>query len=489
VVNVADIQIAVNAALACSGGSSTGTSAVAHLAVQSGNGQAACICITATLQAFQPISVKATDIHGNPVSGATVTWSVTSGQMVMGGPTSITDSTGVATQSMSLTVLNNFTSTAVPYLVSTIQASSNNNSVIFTETQSLVTSQGSSVIEANAPLFNGTGLSGVTLSAAIGTTLSTPIQTQIAGLEIASNGVPNVSVRIVNQQSTPTITCTTGAGFADPGSVLSDSQGNTNCYPTFSGSGSGTFTVMIGGVPGADVCNNGSGPVPCYLQQFGPYNFTSMPGAPAAVQIVSGNNQVEPIGQMLSPLVAKLVDASGNAVQGQTMAWSVVPAGAASLVNGSLVTDNNGEVSTTVSLGSLAIAGVTITCALNSNANIAATFHETVPNALTAMNKISGDNQTAPAGTDFANPLVVQLVNSSGPAEGFIVRYQSTGPVLLDGTAADTDANGDASITVTAGSTTGTATVTATAGALSKTFTLTVTAAPPGQPAIANRKR
>ena len=51
------------------------TSAVAHLAVQSGNGQVACICITATLQAFQPISVKATDVNGNPVAGATVNWS------------------------------------------------------------------------------------------------------------------------------------------------------------------------------------------------------------------------------------------------------------------------------------------------------------------------------------------------------------------------------------------------------------------------------
>ena len=127
---------------------------VAHLAVQSGNGQAACICITATLQGFQPISVKATDVNGNPVAGATVNWSVTSGEMLLANSgatdTSVTNGSGIATEAIHLTVLNNFTSSAVPYLVSTIQAASNNNSVTFTETQSLVTSQGTSVIEAPA---------------------------------------------------------------------------------------------------------------------------------------------------------------------------------------------------------------------------------------------------------------------------------------------------------------------------------------------------
>ena len=51
-----------------------------------------------------------------------------------------------------------------------------------------------------------------------------------------------------------------------------------------------------------------------YLQAFptysGPgsaaYTFTSIPGAPASVQIVSGNNQVGIITQTLSPLVARL---------------------------------------------------------------------------------------------------------------------------------------------------------------------------------------
>jgi probable HAF family extracellular repeat protein len=483
VVNVADIQVVVNDVLqiGCSTGGSQGSAAVAHLTVQSGNGQAACICLSATLQAFQPISVKATDSSGNPVSGATVTWTNisaadNSGPMSLNsGPTTVTDSTGVATQNISFAVFQNYSSTAVPDDVFGIQAASNNVSVTFTETQSLVTGQGSSLIFANSPQYSGQALSAATLSANSGTTLTTPIKTQIAGTGVASNGVPNVSVRVFNGQSSPAVTCTTGAN-ADPGSVLSDSQGNTSCYLTFSGGGTGVFYLLIGGVAGTGTNIKSA----LDLEYLGPYTFTSVGssggagGAPAAVQIVSGNNQVAAYNVTLAPLVAKLVDAQGNGISGQTMSWSVSPAGAASLNNAPLVTDVNGEVSITGTLGSLASAGVTITAALQSNPSIAVTFNETVPDALTAMTKISGDNQTAAEGATFPISLVVKLVTASGPAEYAIVHYSVTGPVTLDTNVADSDVNGLATVTAYAGSSTGTATVTVTAGALTQTFTLTV---------------
>ena len=457
------------------------TSNVAHLAVQSGNGQAACVCLTATLQAFQPISVKATDANGNPVAGATVAWTNTSGQMSLNsGATTTTDSTGVATQDISFTVFNNFTSTAVPYDVFTIQAASNNQSVVFTETQSLVTSQGSSVIAANPPQFGSEALSDATLTAGVGATLPTPIQTQVAGLNVASNGVPNISVRIYNLQASPTLSCAIQGGYADPGSVLSDPQGNTNCYPVFSGSGTGSYYVLIGGVPGSNLCSEGT--AACYLQEYGPYTFTSNPGAPSAIQIVSGNNQVGSIGQTLNPLVAKLVDANGNAVEGQAMVWSVVPAGAVGLVNGNNLTDNNGEVSETVTLDLLASAGAAITVADQSNPSISATFQESVLGALTALNKISGDKQTAQEGTSFANPLVVQVVNASGPVVNYPVQYMVSGPVSLSATTVGTNANGQASVTALAGTLAGTATVTAVAGALTQSFTLTISSGPTAPP-------
>jgi uncharacterized protein (TIGR03437 family) len=454
------------------------TSAVAHLSVESGNGQAACNCATATLNSFQPISVKATDANGNPVAGATVTWTVTSGQINVTSPTSLTDGTGVATEP----IASNYTSAGVPYLVATIQASCNNSTVVFTETQSELVS-GASGIQASPPQLGATSLANATLSANAGTMLSTPIQTRVAGEGVASSGVPNISVRILNEQPSPALACaanaagTSGGGYADPGSVLSDSQGNTNCYPVFNGSGTGTFYLLIGGVPGTDISTA------LYLQEFGPFTFTSVPGAPVAVQIVSGNNQVGAIGQQLQPLVAKLVDANGNPVQGQTMAWSVVPAGAVVLNTGNAVTDSNGEVSETVSLDQQASAGAAITCALKSNTNISATFQETVRGALTAMNLVSGNNQTAQVGTNFALPLVVQLVNASGPVANYPVQYLVSGQVsLVGGTTVGTNSIGEASVTVTAGTLPGTAIVTAVAGALTFSFTLTITTASTAPP-------
>jgi uncharacterized protein (TIGR03437 family) len=451
------------------------TSAVVHLAVQSGNGQVSCICFTATLQQFQPISVKATDANGNPVANATVTWTDLSGQLNMGAATTTTDGTGVATEPFTFTVFNNFTSTGIPYDIFNIQASSNNQSVTFTETQSLVTSQGASVIAANSPQFAGALLADANLTANVGTTLATPIQTMVAGLNTASNGVPNVSIRIFNLQSSPQLTCAYVGGYSDPGSVLSDAHGNTSCYPVFSGSGSGSFYVLVGGVPGA-----GDIATALYLQAYGPYNFTSNPGVPASFQIVSGNNQVGSIGQLLNPLVAKLVDANGNPVQGKTVTWTVVPAGAVGLTNGNTVTDNNGQVTQSVSLDLLASAGAAITVSLQSNPSISATFQETVQGALTALNKISGDKQTAQVGTAYAAPLVVQVVNSNGPVANYPVQYLVSGPVSLSSSTAGTNANGQASVTALAGTLVGTATVTAIAGSLTASFTLTVSSTPTG---------
>ena len=462
------------------------TSGVARLAVQSGNGQVACICITATLQALQPISVKATDVNLNPVAGATVNWTVTSGQVTLGSSTSITDGTGVATQSLTLVIFNNFSSSSVPFLVSTIQATSNNKSVVFTETQSLIDqSSAGSVISAAPPTFGGTNLSVATLSAKVGTTLSTPILVDVGGLGVASNGVANVSVRILNEQTSPTLTCANEGAYADPGTVLTNSQGIATCYPVFAGSGPGSFYILIGGMPGTDISTA------LYLQAYpayvagtsAAYNFTSIPGTATALEIVSGNNQVANIGLQLNPLVAKLVDASGNPVQGQTMVWSVVPAGAVALGLGPFVTDNNGLVSATVALDGLASSGAAITVAMQSNSNISATFQESVQGSLSAMNKVSGDSQTAQVGTTFANPLVVQVVNGSSPVVNYPVQYLVSGPVsLVGGTTVATSSSGRASVNVTAGTIAGTGTVTAVAGALHQSFTLTVTTASTAPP-------
>jgi uncharacterized protein (TIGR03437 family) len=458
------------------------TSSVAHLAVQSGNGQVACICITATLQAFQPISVKATDVNGNPVAGATVNWSQITNPPQNGGvvfvnfgnTTSITNSNGIAINTISTVILNNFTSSAVPYLVATIQASSNNQTATFTETQSLVTQQGASVIQGNIPTFNGQTLDQAGLSGNVGTTLSTPIQVRVAGLDIASNGVPSVAIRLVNAQTSPTLSCAPSGGSADPGTVLTDAVGNASCFPVFNGSGTGVFYVTIGGVPSNDITSAVD------LVQFGPYTFTSIPGAPTSIQIVSGSNQFGSVGQLLNLLIAKVVDSGGNPVQGQPVVWTVTPLGAVSLTltPNFNQTDNNGLTSATASLFSPAAAGAQIKVALQNNPGISATFQVGLTSAITGLTKISGDGQSAPAGTNFANRLVVQVNSAAGPVRGYPVTFTANGPVSLVGVnnnTVGTDNNGQAIVTVQAGNTSGTGTVTAAVGALTQIFTLSVT--------------
>ena len=471
------------------------TSEVTKLTVWSGNGQVACVCLSVTLEVFQPIFVRATDQYDNVVPGATVTWTVTSGQMLLTSPTnttgtstltSVTGKDGVATQTMSIGGFVNSASSAESFLVSIIKATSNNSSVFFTETQSL-SLNGSSVIQAGAPTFGGTSLTDATITSGVGTTLQTPIQIVVGGGLLASNGVGNVSVRILNEQASPTLSCSQSSagpsvtgGYADPGSVLSNSSGNANCYLTFTGSGTGTYWVLIGGVPGATSCATDTTPTPCYMEEYGPYSFTSVPGDPAAVNVISGSYQVGSIGQELNPLVAELVDAQGNAVQNKTMVWSVLPAGAAALANTSAVTDNNGQVSITVSLDGLATAaGAQIICALQSNTNISATFQETVTGTVKSFVIPSNDPSTESTvvGTNFPNPLVVQVNGASGPLANYPVQYLVSGPVSIVGgvTTVPTNAQGQASITVAAGTLAGTATVTAIAGTSSVTFNLTIT--------------
>lgn len=451
---------------------SAATQNVALLTVQAGNGQVACECLDSSLQTFQPITVKATDSKNNPVTGATITWTVTNGQMTLGsnGATTLTTTTGsdgTSTTPINLVVIDDFTTGESSYLSNTIEASANNNNVFFTETQSLLTASGNSAIEVSGdPTFNGVDLNQATLSAPVATTLKTAIQVDVAGLEIASAGVANVAVRLINNQSSPTLTCASNGGYADPGSVLTVSAGIANCFPVFNGSGSGTFYLTVGGPPAANFSSA------VFLQSFGPYNFTSVPGNAAAIQIVSGDYQVA---TGLNPLVARVVDSNGYAVQNQTVTWGVAPPGAVALTSEQTVTDNNGEVSADGRLFLPAASGALITVALASNPAISAAFQETLSGYVTGLTKVSSDESTQ-TGTTFPNPLVVQVNGTSGPVANYPLQFLITGPVSLPGgTTVYTNANGQVSLTAMAGVTTGAATVTAVAGTFSVVFNLNVT--------------
>jgi uncharacterized protein (TIGR03437 family) len=84
--------------------------------------------------------------------------------------------------------------------------------------------------------------------------------------------------------------------------------------------------------------------------------------------------------------------------------------------------------------------------------------------------------------TVFGLPLVVQVNASNGQGAANVgVQFSVMGPASLSSSTVNTDANGRAQVSVTAGGTAGAVTVTATVSSYTQTFSLTVSpAVPPG---------
>jgi uncharacterized protein (TIGR03437 family) len=245
--------------------------------------------------------------------------------------------------------------------------------------------------------------------------------------------------------------------------------------------GSAYYYVLVGGVA-QDQSNGTGGPIGYaeYGSGGGPLPFTVTAATPGMIQLVSGNSQSANPGQSFPlPLVAKVADASGNALSGQTATFTVTPSTAGTLTNISSTSDSNGQVSARLALSSSAVGTVQVTVALASYSGIWATFTETANLLVTvsALQKTSGDQQSAVVSTAFSQPLIVTATGSSGALANIPVQFAVTGSATLSATSATTGSNGQAQVTVTAGATAGSVTVTATAGSYSQTFSLTVTGA------------
>src|SRR5581483_6572107 len=149
--------------------------------------------------------------------------------------------------------------------------------------------------------------------------------------------------------------------------------------------------------------------------------------------------------------------------------------------------DQNGQVSNTLTLNGNAAGTVSVTVAVTSNPSVKTSFTITAIPVITVGGfiKVGGDNQTAVAGAQFAQPIVVQVnTNTGSPASGIPVSFSASGGAVLSATTVTTGANGQAQVTVTAPNTAGSITVTAAASGLTQTFNLKV--APPGPSFTAN---
>jgi uncharacterized protein (TIGR03437 family) len=158
--------------------------------------------------------------------------------------------------------------------------------------------------------------------------------------------------------------------------------------------------------------------------------------------------------------------------------WKVV-SGGATLSTTSTNSNAAGNAAVNVTLGQVA-GSVQIVATLNNSTSV--TFTETVQAVVANLSLVSGNNQSALLNTAFAKPLEFQVTDASNnPISGLLVTFAlASGSATISPTSSNTNAQGEVSVTVTAGNVPGPVTVTASYGAYTTAANLTVTS--PGLP-------
>jgi uncharacterized protein (TIGR03437 family) len=471
-----------------------------NLKIISGNGQLVCQTCFGPTGSMQPLVVRVTDANGAPVNGASVSWAITSSGLVTGqlsADTSTSDANGYAYIFYFPGFLYNGGTASFAYSQVSITATSGSSSVTFYETQGLQAdpsqAQGNYVPPVSVRVLQDSRdiVSGSLVTGQVGTTATPPFKIQVVTTQL-SQPVPNVGVMLYNElpdtgsPATGTIACAEQAG-AGSGMVLTDSNGIATCSPILGGNPNvdGRAYLVIGGSFPLEHFTSDSTIPPAYFVVLpgggGRLVVRATPGNPGQLRLVSGNQQSAQAGQSLAaPLVAEVISTAGIGLAGQSVNWTVSPAGAAQLGSAQTTTDANGRTSNTLRFVSTAAGAVTVTATLAGDATKTVSVTATAaPNiTVSGLTIVSGNNQSALANQAFSSPLVVQVNATGGAASGIPVLFSITGAGTLSATSATTNSNGQASVNVTAGGTAGAVTVTASAAGFTQTFNLTVS--PPG---------
>jgi uncharacterized protein (TIGR03437 family) len=453
-----------------------------NISVLYGNGQVICLgCLNRAGGAFQPLKVLVTDAAGSPQANVLVTWTNNGGQLqniqTVTGPDGTTQNVLFTTSYLNPSAFQSFTQYVVTASTATATAS-------FTETVGLPDPirPGISYIQDPITVYPINVPIGGVLTGQIGSSAA-PIIINVT--DEHGTPVPNVAIFLVNNQDAtqgPVMQCagTPGAGLY---TALSDEKGTATCTPIFTGmpNRSGQFSVLVGGAyPGADPTQTPTG----YWNSLG-IGITATPGVPGKIVITGGTNQsVNPGSSVSVPLQVEVQTAGGSPLAAQDVRWTVTPAGAGTLGATTTSTDATGRTSNTFRASATAGGTVTVTATLAADSSKSTNFTVTVIPVVTisGFQIVSGNNQSAAVNTAFAQPLVVQ-VTATGSAANIPVQFSASGPVSISATTVNTDANGRAQVTATAGSLTGAASVTATlassTGTGTQTFSLTVLAPAP----------
>ena len=385
------------------------TATAAKVAVVSGSGQLICpVCpFKPNTLFFSPMVVKVTDANSNPIAGKTVNWTLVSTTALLPPTfdiTSTTDSSGLAFSRPAVQNSPQGGTVVQPFLQSVIKASADGASATFTESQALTDTNTGFLIINTADLIAPTG---TPLTGAAGSTGVSPVQIHLAGF---GTPVPGVSVRLLSAEVTsdsgqvtlnpnsPSASCVTATGVpdpgADPGAVLTDTNGIGTCYPVFGPTASsGSVAVLIGGLDPIQF-DQSLNPIPLTSPiaffEFSGIQLVVTQVAPGRINPVSGNNATVNPGQSAT-LVVQVTDATGKVtIANQDVTWTV--SGAATVNPAVSKTDSTGTAQTTVTFSPSATGQVTVIAALTGGNNgITTTFSLSTRILIGELDKVSGD--------------------------------------------------------------------------------------------------
>ena len=180
------------------------------------------------------------------------------------------------------------------------------------------------------------------------------------------------------------------------------------------------------------------------------------------VQSSGGGQSGVVTSQLASPFVVTVLDSSSNPVPGISVQFALgsSPSGATgqTLTDAAVVTDLNGQARTFLKLGTKA-GQYTVSVSSGTLIGSPVTFTATAtPGVASRLAMVSGDRQTAPVSTVLTQPFVVQVTdNQQNPVGGAVVNFalgstpSSASGQVLDASLRTTDPQGLASVTLTLG--------------------------------------
>lgn len=396
-----------------------------------------------------PLRVTVADSHGNPVTGATVTYTAPSSgaSTQLSSSTNVTDSSGKA-------------------LVTAVANGASGNYAVTASTSGPSSPATFNLTNVAGPPATIEILSGNAQTVAVGAAFSQLIVTVRDG---SGNRLPGQTLTFLSPRS--------GASASAIASSISTDASGQAAFSVTANTVAGTYFVEISG-PGVVT--------PAVFQ------LTNRAGPAARLVLTTGASQVAFTGAPFGfPLRVIVQDAYGNPASGASVTYQAPSTGATALLSSLTdISGPSGQASVNAIAGSVAGAYM-VTASVAGVAN-AATFNLTnVPTTTTGqISATGGSNQTATTDSGFVTPLTVVVRDVRGnPVSGVTVQFsapESGASASLSDRSLVTNSQGVVSVNAAANDTAGSYQVVATASGFAgpAVFILQNTTPTPGEAVI-----